>query len=279
MTETLVREIAPGVFREGSEIVFDPLKVVVEGTKRAVHLIGETAQNRNTKFNETLIKHLHSTVMYYMPGIAGQYRGFEVVTIGGHRVANAKHIPDKMYLFGRWLEEETEALKDRQEDLLGGLRISCEAHYGLVSPSLHPFDDGNGRVARLLSNGILMLNAHELVFYGIKLLPIPLVRQQVPGKEDPYFDILEQINQTKIINPLEVYMAGLWSKYLKTMIGSFCERFRNKGKINPADQRLMEKFQNRTQILDKFIEEQISGAGSVEPHIVPDYFALKHVKI
>lgn len=277
MNEAKVREIAPGVYKDHGEFVFDPVKVLVEGTRKGIILIGETAFNRKSVFDEHLIKRLHSTVMYYLPGVAGQYRLEEDVRIGGVRTSRDQ-LRDRMRFFSRWLSQETENLRDRPEDLLGALRLACEAHYGLVSPQLHPFDDGNGRVARFLANGILMMNAHELVFYGIKILPIPLVRQSAKGREDPYIQILEEIDKTRIINPLEIYMASLWSNNLTRMIDAYSEKVNGRGKKSDPDRRLINKFKSRARILDEFVAGQNSKNGSVEQHFVPDYFALQHIK-
>ncbi len=274
MTEVAVHEVAPGLFKEGEEFVFDPKKVVVEGTKRGIALIGETAANRNMKFDEALIKKLHAQVLYYMPGVAGKYRLSEKVEVTGDEVVEGKKVPDRMYMFGRWLEEETEELKDRPEDLLGGLRLACEAHYGLVSPQLHPFDDGNGRVARLLANGILMMNTHELMFYGIRILPVPLIRQPAQhDKEDPYIRILKEVNHTRVLNPFEIYIAGLWVKNLSSMITSYITRTGGHTKLTEADHKLINKFKNRARTLNEFIDNP------KEDHIVPDYFATHHVII
>lgn len=278
MSERQVKEISPGVFNENGEFVFDPTRVVAEGTKRGVALIGEIAANRKALFDEDSIKKLHKAVVYYLPGIAGQYRLGEDVRIGGHRLVSGRRLKDRMHLFGRWLRQETENLRDRPEDLLGALRLACEAHYGLVSPELHPFDDGNGRVARLLANGILMMNAHELVFYGIKILPIPLVRKSNKGREDPYIRILEEINSTRVLNPLEVYMATLWFNNLTNLVEAYSVKVNGQNKKSGGDKKLIEKFKNRGRILKEFIADQTNKNRVSEVHIVPDYSALQHIK-
>lgn len=278
MSDPNFKEVAPGLYNEDGEFTVNLNKAVPEGARRGIVLIEGTAINRKQRFDETLIKELHASVMYYLPGVAGKYRLGEDVRIGDYRVASWQEIPNKMYLFGRWLDEQTENLKDRTEDLLGALRLACEAHYGLTSPVLHPFDDGNGRVARLLANGILMMNAHELMFYGIKILPVPLLRQVIKSRDDPYIKILDGINHTRIINPFEVYVARVWVHNLTQMINRYSLIRKGSGKITEADEKLLEKFRNRIRVLNGFIAENENRTKFNELHAVPDYFQLRYIK-
>lgn len=272
MTEgKMTKEVAPGLYRENGEFVFNPVKVIAEGTRRGIEVVNEVASNRNSHFNEALIKKLHAAVLYYLPEVAGQYRLGEDVRVGGHRAIVGKELPLRMHQFGVWLEEETESLKERPEDILGALRLASEVHFGLVSPGLHPFFDGNGRVARLLGNAILMLNTHELMFYGVKILPVPLIRQSSFDK-DPYVSILEEIDETRVLNPLDEYIASLWSKNIQQMIMAYKEKFPSNGRKKfVGDVKLLDKFQSRVAKLENF---SVMGG---DTHTVPDYFATRHV--
>ncbi|OGE44379.1 hypothetical protein A3B45_03840 [Candidatus Daviesbacteria bacterium RIFCSPLOWO2_01_FULL_39_12] len=274
MSNSEVQVIAPGLIKENGEFIYDPKKVAEEGTKRGITVITETAKDRKNKFNEGLVKEIHRKVAYYLPQIAGVYRGDEDVRLGKHRLVRGQVLKDRMYKFGTWLEEEVEGLKDRPEDLLGALRVACEAHYGLVSPQLHPFYDGNGRVARLLANGILMLNAHEFMFYGIRILPVPLVRQTAKGK-DPYIEILNRANTTGTLNEFEVYIASLWLSNIRTMMSELNNRAKGKNNRTQGDRSLIGKFENRIEMLDSFIKEQTKpDSKNSRPYLVPDYFEI-----
>ena len=67
-----------------------------------------------------------------------------------------------MLEFGYWLETMEDKVFTKapntasasEEDRIHPLRFAAEAHYRLVK--IHPFEDGNGRLSRLLMNIILM---------------------------------------------------------------------------------------------------------------------------
>ena len=124
MAETKVREIAPGVFKEGNEFVFNPVKVAVEGTRKGIEIINQTVENRNSHFDEALIKRLHGAILYYLPGVAGNYRLDEDVRLGDRRLIKGVELRDRMHLFSHWLGERTETLKDEHENLIGAVQLA-----------------------------------------------------------------------------------------------------------------------------------------------------------
>nr|MBC8504791.1 Fic family protein [Chloroflexota bacterium] len=78
---------------------------------------------------------------------AGQYRKTAVRIAGAiHTPPDAWEIPQLMMDWGDWLAQESET---RHPVILAAL-----AHHRLVS--IHPFEDGNGRTARLVMNLLLM---------------------------------------------------------------------------------------------------------------------------
>lgn len=66
--------------------------------------------------------------------------------------ASPLETPGKMQELVAWLKQE---LKSEEKDLIA---ISAELHHRFLL--IHPFDDGNGRVARLLSNFLLIKNGY-----------------------------------------------------------------------------------------------------------------------
>ncbi|MCL4367308.1 Fic family protein [Patescibacteria group bacterium] len=283
-----------GVFQEGIELVIDLSRAVPEGTRRGIRLIGEIAADRKRKFDERLVKELNQKIMYYMPGIAGEYRteGEDVRLRGREKVdgdissveyplITGLELRDRMYAYGQWLEERTTELKADQNrnDVIKALLIACEASYGLVSPGLHPFREGNGRTARLLANGILMANATELNFYGIRLLPIPLVRESSYGsrsdvseKVDPYILALNYAHRTKDLSPYILLTANLWRNNLTALILDYQTATKN-GRFHEliaADKYLLGRFETRLDALQQFIIAQ-DPKNNPARHIVPMY--------
>ncbi len=242
-------------------------------------------------FGSGILHELHKRVLSYYPAIAGQFRGDNDVRIAGRKPVKAEELKDRVYLFERWLEDEVGVLTENPEDLEGALRVAAAAHYGVVA-DLHPFDDGNGRVARALMNGILVLNTREGIFYGIYILPVPIVRKTEDLRElrriieagktpklPPYLQALEDSSNSWSLNPLELYIASKWVK----SIGYFFDRFHSRygtqavngsrKRLNSAERAIIDKIDERRSRLNQIIEDEV--AGKKEKDRIPDFFAQR----
>lgn len=114
----------------------------------ALQWVREQVEKR-TPVDETLVRELHRRVLETSrPDIAGQYAQFSRRIAGsGVVLPNPAKVPALMERFG--------------EDLAAapaGPRSAFDAHYRLVT--IHPFDDGNGRTARLLTNMMLLRDGY-----------------------------------------------------------------------------------------------------------------------
>ncbi len=69
-----------------------------------------------------------------------------------HYYTDPIHIPDEMELLCRWINENIE----KKHSLI----VGSVAHYNMVR--IHPFDDGNGRGARILMNLILIKKGYPV---------------------------------------------------------------------------------------------------------------------
>ncbi len=277
---------------------------VAECTDCARRLIIKIIQNEKIEgakkgFGPGILKLLHQEILAYYPGWAGKFRLDDDVRVGGRKMISANHLEDHAYKFETWLESEVDKLRmpENREDIHGALRVATAAHYAVVG-ELHPFDDGNGRVARILMNGILMMNTKEGHYYNYYIFPIPMLRDQVDeemirktleqGKEPklhPYLQALRDVDRTGVLNPFEVYIAGKWTR----SIADFLTDLETKYKKGPKDHNWKRNLNNvaAIDIVDKFIERrrrlfafiEMNRRGEYPLDKVPDFYALKHLAL
>jgi len=123
----------------------------------AYELIGLWAQEKQIRIDEGIIRGMNSMVLKGLPGRAAQSRGryrlttSAVVDAGTREVRYLPPPPEWVpELMARFAEDIALWVKDQPGPIAAAL-----AHFGLIS--IHPFEDGNGRVARLLADLILSL--------------------------------------------------------------------------------------------------------------------------
>jgi Fic family protein len=106
-----------------------------------------TIGKRATPLTEMDVRTLHSLIVKRSaPDIAGRYANqgrFIVTNTGRHAFPSPAEIPALMGDFAKWLNGTSDTPA-----------TAFEAHRQLVN--IHPFNDGNGRTARLLMNLMLM---------------------------------------------------------------------------------------------------------------------------
>ena len=132
------------------------------------------AHDKESVLSETFIRQLHKvmlredyTVHRQLPGgkmtsyvvHAGCYktRPNSVITPTGERFeyASPEETPALMYDLVKWYNDEEEA------GVLTPIELAALFHYRYIR--IHPFEDGNGRIARLLVNYILLRNDYPMV--------------------------------------------------------------------------------------------------------------------
>jgi Fic family protein len=136
------------VIEKGVTIGGKPLKDHLEALDHydAVRYIRELARH-TTPLTESDIRSLHAPVMQRSrPDIAGQYASLARYVrkeTGRHDFPSPAEIPSRMGDLAAWLRTKMQAEPDTPE-------TAFTAHRRLVA--IHPFNDGNGRTARLLMN-------------------------------------------------------------------------------------------------------------------------------
>lgn len=143
------------VIEKGLTVSGKPLKDHLEALDHydAILYVRELA-SQQAGISESDIRNLHKLVLLRSnPQIAGQYANlsrFVRTESGRHQFPSPAEIPSLMGDLAAWLNQK-EAVPD----------TAFTAHRRLVD--IHPFNDGNGRTARLLMNLILLLAGYPPV--------------------------------------------------------------------------------------------------------------------
>ncbi len=177
----------------GLTITGRPLKDQAEARNLsdALDFLEELASTSEQPITQHDLRQLHAFVLAGLSDEAGAYRSVPVM-IGGsdYSPPGPEAVPGEMTDFGRWLARASTP-GDEEFASLSGLTAAATAHTWFVT--IHPFIDGNGRVARLLMNLLLMRHG----------FPIAII-----SKEDRlrYYDALE-LSQASDLTPLMVLLA------------------------------------------------------------------------
>jgi len=174
--DAIVRAAHHGTHIEGNKLKKDEAKDILLGKeiigrprdiqeiinyRKVIELIDEEAKRKIEKITEPLIKKLHRTIVdkILQDDLAGQYRTKQVVVKNSQtgevtfRPPPPIEIPYLMRDFVYWLNRSDH--NQIHPVLKAGI-----THHELVR--IHPFIDGNGRVARVLATLILFLGGYDI---------------------------------------------------------------------------------------------------------------------
>lgn len=173
--EALVRAVHYGTHIEGNELNISQAEKVMEGQeilardrdiqevlnyRRVMDYIGELSSNENLVIDEKLILELHKlTTDKILPKEkVGVFRSTQVV-VKNSQTGDVTFRPPPSTAIPGLTEELLEFINDKEGEVHPILRAGI-VHYELVR--IHPFVDGNGRVARALSTLILFLEGYDI---------------------------------------------------------------------------------------------------------------------
>lgn len=145
----------------------------------------------NGEISDDMILRLHKIEQEGIMQDAGKYRNVNV-RVGRYICPDWKEVPKLMEEFVKWYHDAKSNLHP--------FELSCLAHLKFVR--VHPFRDGNGRMARLLANFILLKNGIPLlnIFNDEKMLYyFMLQKYDAQRKERPFVRYLVEVfaNQYK----------------------------------------------------------------------------------
>ena len=168
------------ILEDGLTIKGKPLKEHLEAINHrdAIEFV-EKLLSKRVIVTPLLIRQIHSLVLTKIDDKeAGKYRNVKV-TISGSKYIPPEliSVPHLMADFGKWLKN-----KKSKANII---EYAAIAHFKLVH--IHPFIDGNGRTARLLTNLILMQHGFP-----------PTVVLKVDRKR--YYDCLEKGHKEKLVD-------------------------------------------------------------------------------
>lgn len=176
----------------------------IEGHDVAVKAI-EDAVRREEELNEVTIRNLHRMLLKEPYEVDAQTPDGRItrrlITIGDYKTQpnNVRTSTGEIYYF-----TPPEQVRPAMSDLIDWYRkaeaedehpivIAATFHYRFVR--IHPFDDGNGRMARLLMNMILIRHG-----YTVAIIPI--------RERNRYIESLEQADKSEDLAQFIAYVAG-----------------------------------------------------------------------
>ncbi|MCW7457361.1 Fic family protein [Leptospira bandrabouensis] len=165
-------------------------------------------------------------------------------------------VPLEMEQLLKWFEE------NQTKNELPTLILAATFHYKFIR--IHPFDDGNGRMARILMNLILMMNGYPPVVIKTeeKENYFRALRQADGGELNPFIEYIGQ----QLIHSLELTLKGAngesidedddIDKRLKLLLGQIEENKKNVVRVKRDPSHV---FETVAQSIVPLIEEVISN--------------------
>jgi Fic family protein len=189
------------VIEQGVTIGGKPLKDHLEALDHydAIRYVRELAGRQDTRLTEADIRNLHTLIVKRSrPDLAGRYADlsrYVRTDTGRHVFPSPAEIPSLMGDFAAWLR----TAPDTPE-------TAFTAHRRLVE--IHPFNDGNGRTARILMNLILIRAGYPPVAVRPEDRPeyIRALQQTQAGGETERLDTLLY---TRLDATLGEYLSAL----------------------------------------------------------------------
>lgn len=181
---TLTESETKVLIEDGLTVGGKPLRYTFEaiGHAKAYDFMFTLLKNRTIKEEHILTMHR----MFYESiesEYSGKYRDMDVFITGSkYPVAEPKRIQTEMNELFQWIQEE--------RDNLHPVIFAAELHKRFVF--IHPFKDGNGRIARLIMNTALIQDG-----YLLAVIP-PILRHE-------YIQLLEKAHRDD--KPFEEFIA------------------------------------------------------------------------
>lgn len=175
--DALVRSVHYGTHIEGNELNLSQAEKVLEGKevlardrdiqevinyRRVIELIDQLSiSNSQFSIDEELVKRLHkmTTERILPPEKVGEFRNTQVV-VKNSSTGEVSFRPPPSTAIPMEMEQLLQFINEKEKMDIHPIMRAGIVHYELVR--IHPFIDGNGRVARALSTLILFLEGYDI---------------------------------------------------------------------------------------------------------------------
>jgi len=148
------------IIEDGLTIGGKQIKEILEAKnhKTSLDLLFQFTQKK-TDLSENIICKLHQNLLFDIDKEdAGHYRHVQVFISGSNeKLPNANEVAKLMKDFLKWYQTS--------KSTMNPVLLSIETHYRFVK--IHPFIDGNGRIARLILNLILLQNNYTPIIIPV----------------------------------------------------------------------------------------------------------------
>ena len=171
--------------------------------------------------------------------------------VGGKSYMSFQKVPYELEEFCKWLNAE----RARKMNMADRYVLSFEAHYRLVT--IHPWADGNGRMARLLMNHIQ---------FEFGLLPAKVLKED----KGDYIDALIATRESGDISRFVEFMANEMVKTLSADIRSYRESVGEKGreKKPKSREKILELLRAHPEYSARQLADEVGiGPKAVEKHL------------
>ncbi|HKU49737.1 MAG TPA: Fic family protein [Nitrososphaera sp.] len=153
---------------------------------KALEIVERVAFAHKKKIGEKDILDMHRAIMSGIVSTAGEYRRGEV------QIAGATFTPPPAYMVPDLVSKDLVHFLNDNPGELRPIELAAHVHYYMAW--IHPFDDGNGRMARLLMNLILLRNHY----------PFAIVKK-IERKR--YIDALDAVTGKGDFGPFLLFIA------------------------------------------------------------------------
>ncbi len=172
------------------------------GHRAALSYMGELAKNKKA-LDHIALRKIHRLIFERSwPEIAGKFRNQNVeIAKTSYLPPHWRQVTDRVCQALGSLNYCLKSLKE--DDVKGIIKCAAQAHYNIAA--IHPFWDGNGRVARIVLN---------YVFHYFGLPDVFICKED----RDRYLDALEAANREDL-GPLIDLVAQCYERSLDQILG------------------------------------------------------------